>query len=106
MINQLRVYEIFEHNKAAYHNRFRDHAMRIMKTYGFDFVDVWESTSQDRVECLYLLRWPDPETMESAWAAFSADQEWLDIKASSKAEHGALVGQIEEYVLTPTDYSP
>jgi hypothetical protein len=25
MIHQLRIYEIFEHNKAAFHERFRDH---------------------------------------------------------------------------------
>ena len=30
MIHQLRIYEIFEHNKAAFHARFRDHATRIM----------------------------------------------------------------------------
>ena len=30
MIHQLRIYEIFEHNKAAFHQRFRDHAARII----------------------------------------------------------------------------
>ena len=30
MIQQLRIYEIFEKNKAAFHARFRDHAARIM----------------------------------------------------------------------------
>ncbi len=36
MIHQVRIYEIFEHNKSAFHARFRDHAMRIMRKYGFD----------------------------------------------------------------------
>jgi hypothetical protein len=31
MIHQLRIYEIFENNKDAFHARFRDHAARIMK---------------------------------------------------------------------------
>jgi hypothetical protein len=31
MIHQLRIYEIFEPNKAAFHARFRDHAARIMQ---------------------------------------------------------------------------
>ena len=31
MIHQLRVYEIFEHDKAAFHERFRDHAARLMR---------------------------------------------------------------------------
>ena len=31
-IYQLRIYEIFEQNKADFHERFRGHAMPIMKT--------------------------------------------------------------------------
>jgi hypothetical protein len=54
MIQQLRIYEIFEKNKAAFHARFRDHAARIMQTrYGFRIVAMWETKfgRQDRV-CL------------------------------------------------------
>jgi len=40
MIHQLRIYEIFENNKQAFHDRFRDHASRIMKSYGFDILGV------------------------------------------------------------------
>ena len=29
-VHQLRIYEIFESNKSAFHQRFRDHATRIM----------------------------------------------------------------------------
>jgi hypothetical protein len=29
VIHQLRIYEIFDANKKAFHDRFRDHAMRI-----------------------------------------------------------------------------
>src|SRR2546422_8524157 len=43
MIHQLRIYEVFEHNKAAFHDPFRDHAARIMKSYGFDIIAMWES---------------------------------------------------------------
>ena len=45
MIHQLRIYEIFEHNKSAFHERFRDHAARIMQKYGFDIVAMWEARS-------------------------------------------------------------
>ena len=37
-VHQLRIYEIFEHNKQAFHDRFRDHAMRIMKKYDFNII--------------------------------------------------------------------
>ncbi|MGH8249821.1 MAG: hypothetical protein ACREVI_03830 [Steroidobacteraceae bacterium] len=36
VVHQLRSYEVFEHNKRAFHDRFRDHAMRIMAKYDFD----------------------------------------------------------------------
>ncbi len=38
MIQQLRIYEIFEYNKAAFHDRFRDHDARIIRTYGFEII--------------------------------------------------------------------
>lgn len=105
MIHQLRIYEIFEANKAAFHTRFRDHAIRIMKRYGFDFVALWETQPQGRTEFVYILRWPDEQTMTEAWAKFMADSEWSEIKAKTAAESGDMVGQITERVLRPTDYS-
>lgn len=106
MIQQLRIYEIFERNKAAFHDRFRDHAMRIMRKYGFEFVAVWESKTDRRTEFVYLLSWPDVSAKEAAWDRFWADEEWKEIKRVTAAEHGDLVGEIEDRVLAPTTYSP
>src|ERR1044072_7727199 len=107
MIQQLRIYEIFEKNKAAFHARFRDHAARIMRTrYGFRIVAMWETKFGDRTEFVYLLEWPDEATKTAAWAAFMADAEWSEIKRVTHAEHGLMVGQIEDRLLVPTDYSP
>jgi hypothetical protein len=105
MIHQLRIYEIFEANKVAFHARFRDHAARIMKRHAFDIVAMWETKAETRTEFVYLLRWPDEETETSAWAAFMADQEWADIKRATR-DQGNLVGRIEDRVLALTDYSP
>ncbi|MFT3968203.1 MAG: NIPSNAP family protein [Sphingobium sp.] len=106
MIYQLRVYEIFEANKAAFHDRFERHAMRIMKTHGFDIVETFEARSTGRTEFVYLLRWPDEAALRARWAAFMADAEWARIKQESAAVHGRLVGAIEERILQPTGYSP
>jgi heme-degrading monooxygenase HmoA len=106
VIQQLRIYEIFERNKAAFHARFRDHAMRIMRKYGFDLVALWEAKSDRRTEFVYVLRWPDKATKEAAWREFLSDPEWKDIKRVTSAEHGDLVGEIEDRVLTPTAYAP
>lgn len=106
MIHQLRIYEIFEQNKAAFHDRFRNHASRIMRTYGFEIVSAWESRTGDRTEFLYLLAWPDEKTMQESWNRFRADDEWKEIKRVTNAKHGDLVGVIQEKVLLPTDYGP
>ncbi|MEP9350768.1 NIPSNAP family protein [Xanthobacter sp. KR7-225] len=106
MIYQLRIYEIFEHNKAAFHARFRDHAVRIMKRHGFDIKIMWEARTGDRTEFVYLLEWPDEAALAERWASFMADREWSDIKERTAAEHGKLVGEIQSRVLHRTDYSP
>jgi len=94
MVQQLRIYEIFEKNKAAFHARFRDSAARIMQTrYGFRIVAMWETRLSDRTEFAYLLEWPDETTKTAAWSAFMADTEWSEIKRVTHAEHGLMVGQ-------------
>ena len=106
VVHQLRVYEIFEQNKQAFHDRFRDHALRIMDRHDFTIVAMWETKSETRTEFVYLLEWPDKETMQDRWKRFMADAEWADIKRRTAAEHGRLVGEIEERVMKPTTYSP
>ena len=59
-----------------------------------------------RTEFVYLLAWPDETTMRSSWSGFMADEEWKEIKRVTSAQHGDLVGEIEERVLVLTDYSP
>jgi heme-degrading monooxygenase HmoA len=106
MIHQLRIYEIFEHNKAAFHNRFRDHAARIMQKHGFNIMAMWESKTERRTEFVYLLVWRDEANKTAAWTAFMADAEWKDIKRVTSQQHGNLVGAIEDRTLRATDYSP
>jgi heme-degrading monooxygenase HmoA len=106
MIEQLRIYEIFEGNKAAFHDRFRDHAARIMKRYGFDIAAMWEAKGESRTEFVYVLRWPSEQAMRESWAQFMQDAEWSQIKDRTAAEHGRLVGAIEDRALRRTSYSP
>ncbi|MFI5016022.1 MAG: NIPSNAP family protein [Hyphomicrobiales bacterium] len=106
MIQQLRIYEIFESNKAAFHARFRDHAMRIMRNYDFRILAMWETKSGPRTEFVYILEWPNEAAKTAAWSAFMRDEEWASVKRATAAQHGALVGAIEDRLLHPTDYSP
>jgi hypothetical protein len=106
VIHQLRIYEIFDSNKKAFHDRFRDHAMRIMAKYDFKIVATWESKKDNRTEFVYLLEWPDEETMTDRWEKFLRDPEWIKIKKETGEISGPLVGEIQARTLYLTDYSP
>ena len=106
VIHQLRVYEIFDKNKQAFHARFREHAMRIMAKYDFKILAIWETQHNGRTEFVYLLQWPDRATLTDRWAKFMADPEWAAIKKRTGAQHGRLVGEIEDRTLRTTEYSP
>ncbi|WP_448951812.1 NIPSNAP family protein [Labrys neptuniae] len=102
----MRIYEIFEHNKAAFHTRFRDHAIRIMKTYGFDFAALWEEAPAGKIEFRYLLRWPDEAALKKGWDGMMADPEWQRIKDETVARDGVMVGAVAEQILQAVDYAP
>ena len=105
-IYQMRIYEIFDHNKQAFHDRFRDHAHRIMKRYDFNIISMWEASGQGQTEFVYILEWPDEKIMNTQWEKFMADKEWDEIKKQSLEEVGATVGAIESRIMRKTAYSP
>src|SRR2546423_9382721 len=106
VIHQLRIYEIFDANKKAFHDRFRDHAMRIMAKYDFKIVATWESKKDNRTEFVYLLEWPDKETMTDRWEKFLHDQECIRIKKETVETNGPLVGEVQDRTLHLTANSP
>ena len=105
-VQQLRVYEIFDGNKQAFHDRFRDHGARIMARHGFKVLSMWETRFEGKTEFVYLLEWQDEPAMKAAWAAFMADPEWSEIKRVTGAANGRLVGAIQDRTLRLTPYSP
>ena len=106
VIHQLRIYEIFDSNKKAFHDRFRDHAIRIMAKYNFKIVATWESKKENRTEFVYLLEWPERKTMADRWQKFLGDKEWINIKKETGEMYGPLVDEIQDRTLYLTDYSP
>jgi len=106
VVHQLRIYEIFDSNKQAFHERFRDHAVRIMAKYDFHIIAMWEAKNGARTEFVYLLEWPDEATMKDRWAKFMADAEWSAIKKETGTKYGKLVGEIQDRTLHLTPYSP
>jgi len=77
-----------------------------MKRYGFEVVALWESSSIVDFEFIYILKWPDAETMKRQWALFLADVEWIDIKRKMSNEIGEPVLRVTGRVLSSVEYSP
>lgn len=105
-IHQLRIYEIPKENRQVFLERFRDHALRIMKKYGFTIVAIWESEFKENAEFVYLLEWKDETSMKLAWEGFMSDSEWKEIKAKTAKLHGNFVNSIEDRTLRLTEFSP
>ena len=105
MINQLRLYEIYDDTRTEFLDRFRDHAARIMRTHGFDIVSMWTCQFQGKPAFAYLLRWPDAEAMQDGWARFMADAEWKAIKAARPADAPPIVGKINDLTLEAVPFS-
>jgi hypothetical protein len=105
-IYQLRTYEVSSNKKDAFHNRFKNHALRIMKKYDFNVVAIWESSSIVNFEFIYILKWPNIETMEKQWKLFLADEEWINIKKNMDNEIGEPVLRVTNRVLDSIEYSP
>ena len=103
---QLRIYEVNPEKRAPFHERFQNDAMRIMKKYGFNIVALWESITESKLEFIYILNWPDMETMERQWKAFLADHEWIDIKKKMDIDIGEPVLKATGRVLEAVEYSP
>lgn len=104
-INQLRIYRINPTLKNEFDMRFRDHASRIMQRYGFEIVSMWYSETEEGLEFVYILQWPDLETKEKQWAAFMADEEWEAIKQESREQYGEMVlAKVRDQVLNETTW--
>lgn len=105
MIHQLRIYEINPSLKEQFDIRFKEHATRIMHKYEFDIKAMWYSEKENKSEFVYILEWPNKETLTEKWAAFMNDAEWEAIKQKSREEHGEMVlAKVTDQILESTNW--
>ena len=105
MINQLRIYRIEPNLKTEFDLRFKTHAIRIMKKYGFQINAMWYSQADENTEFVYVLQWPDESTLKNQWELFMADEEWIEIKRQSREKYGEMVlVKVLDKTLRATDW--
>ncbi len=105
MIYELRTYMIPPGRMVDILDRFRSRTLEIFARHSFDVVGFWTVDDDSERELVYLLRWPSVEASTKAWAAFRADEQWIETRRITEA-NGAIVDEVIEKTMLPTDFSP
>lgn len=106
---ELRVYTAAEGKMADLHARFRDHTVDLFEKHGmvpvlFSTPVVQEGQPEDN-RLFYIMAYKDRAARDESWRAFASDPEWRAVYEASQAD-GSLTSKIENYFLTPAEYSP
>jgi hypothetical protein len=90
--------------------RFRDYTVGLFAQHGITNIAYWHPVDADKGAghtLIYLIVHASREAAVANWAAFHADQKWVDAKAASeKKAGGSLTTEVKSVFLTPTDFSP
>ena len=106
-VYELRIYHTPEGKLEPLLARFRDPERTIFERNGMHCVAFWTSTDEPLKgrTLIYMLRHKSRAIADQNWKAFSADPEWVKLKATSEA-NGPLVEKHESYFMSLTDFSP
>jgi NIPSNAP len=107
-VYELRTYHTPPGKLDALHARFRDHSIALLQRHGMKVVGFWVPTdaSQGSADTLvYILAHKSRAAADASWAAFSADPEWVRVKAESE-KNGPLTSKVDKVFMSATDYSP
>jgi hypothetical protein len=106
MLYELRTYIIPSGRMDDILDRFERVTMRLFQKYAMEVVGFWTvSKPEDKYALVYLMRYADEASMESAWAEFRADAEWIETRKQTEA-NGPIVEEVISEHLIPTSFSP
>ena len=106
-VYELRVYHLNEGKQPLILERFRTKETAIFARLGMHGVGYWVPTDPPLVgkTLVYLLRHKSRQAATEAWAKFTADPEWVALKAETEKD-GAFVKLHESTFMKLTDFSP
>ena len=103
MIYELRTYRIPDGKMPDILSRFENITFGLFERHGIEVTGFWQKT--DANEIVYICRYESEAAMESAWAAFRADPEWIEARARTEA-NGPIVSEVISEMMTATSFSP
>jgi hypothetical protein len=106
-VYELRIYHLNEGKQDLILNRFRTKETKIFARMGMHEVAYWVPTEEPLAgrTLIYLLRHKSREAAKESWAKFSADPEWVALKAETEKD-GVFVNKHESTFMKLTDFSP
>ena len=105
MIYEFRAYRAVPGKKQALLDRFEQVNMRFFERHGIRVVGFWETEIGPSNQVVYLCAFEDLTARQSAWDAFHADEEWLEIRRRW-AEEGPVTDHIVNEIWKPVSFSP
>jgi hypothetical protein len=110
-VYELRIYHLNPGKLPLILDRFRTKETAIFTRCGMHNVAFWTPTDDPGnaepygSTLVYMLRHPSREAARESWAKFSADPEWIALKAETEKD-GAFLVKIDSTFLSLTDFSP
>jgi hypothetical protein len=98
---ELRIYTLQKGSTAdVLHARFRERTIALFQKHGMTVIGFWQPVAR-LDQLVYILAYRDAAARDSAWAAFSADPEWMKTRAEMQVNV-----DVDNTFMVATDYSP
>ncbi|HEY4381235.1 MAG TPA: NIPSNAP family protein [Acidobacteriaceae bacterium] len=106
-VYELRMYHLNEGKLPLILERFRSKETAIFARYGMHGVGYWVPADEPLAgrTIVYMLRHASRAAAAESWAKFTADPEWVALKAETEKD-GAFVKLHESTFLKLADFSP
>lgn len=102
---ELRVYTAADGKLDNLIERFQNHTTAIFKKHGMTNIGYWLPINNTKNQIIYVLAYPSMAAREASWKAFSEDEEWKKVAATSEV-NGKIVIKVESTFMNATDFSP
>ena len=99
MLYEIRRYVCTPGKRAAVLLRFDDVVLPLFERHGIAIDRFW-LYRDDADVFVYVCPWQDEVQMDTTWAAFQSDPDWVEAKATSEADEGPTVERIERSFAT------
>jgi hypothetical protein len=106
-VYELRIYHLNEGKQELILERFRTKETKIFERLGMHGVGYWVPTDEPLAgrTLIYMLRHKSREAAKENWVKFTADPEWVALKAETE-KNGTFVKLHESTFMELTDFSP